>query len=179
MLPKEFIVYSDHQSLKHFRNQKHVDRMLARWAAYLERFNYLIVHKSGITNRVADALSRRACLLTSFEAELPGMDQIKELYEGDEDFGHVWVKHARGQPLGDDYLMQDGYLFKNDRLCIPRSSLRDKLVRELHSSDLSGHVGRDKTIASLEARYFWPQLKRDAGKFVQRCPVCQTYKGQV
>ena len=71
----------------------------------LERFNYLIVHKSGITNRVADALSRRACLLTSFEAELPGMDQIKELYEGDKDFGHVWVKHARSQPLGDDYLM--------------------------------------------------------------------------
>ena len=64
--------------------------MLARWAAYLERFNYLIVHKSGATNRVADALSRRASLLISFEAELPGMDQLKELYEGDEDFGHVW-----------------------------------------------------------------------------------------
>ena len=141
--------------------------MLERRATYLERFNYLIVHKSGTTNRVVDALSRRACLLTSFEAELPGMNQIKELYQNDEDFGHVWVKHIRGQPLGDDYLVQDGYLFKNDRLCIPRSSLRDKLIRELHSSDLSGHVGRDKTIASLEARYFWPQLKRDAGKFVQ------------
>lgn len=126
--------------------------MLARWAAYLERFNYLMVHKSGVTNKVADALSRRACLLTSFEAELPGMDQIKELYEEDEDFGHVWMKHLRDQPLGNDYLVQDGYLFKNDRLCIPRSSLRDKLIRELHSSDLSGHVGRDKTIANLEAR---------------------------
>ena len=117
--------------------------------------------------------------MTSFEAELPGMDQIKELYEDDGDFGHVWVKHIRGQPLGDDYLVQDGYLFKNDRLCIPRSSLRDKLIRELHSSDLSGHVGRDKTTANLEARYFWPQLKRDGGKFVQRCPICQTCKGQV
>jgi len=50
LLPKEFIVYSDHQSFKHFRNQKHVDRMLARWAAYLKRFNYLIVHKAGTTN---------------------------------------------------------------------------------------------------------------------------------
>ena len=112
-------------------------------------------------------MSRRACLLTSFEAELLGMGQIKELYEGDEDFGHVWVKHIRGQPLGDDYLIQDGYLFKNDRLCIPRSSLRDKLVRELHSSDLSGHVRQEKTVANLEARSFWPQLKRDAEKFVQ------------
>ena len=90
--------------------------------------------------------------MTSFEAELAGMDQLKELYEEDEDFDHVWVKHMWSQPLGDDYLVQDVYLFKNDCLCIPRSSLRDKLI--------SGHVGCDKTTAYLEARYFWPQLKR-------------------
>ena len=149
LLPKEFIVYTDHQSLKHFRNQKHVDRMLARWAAYLEKFNYLIVHKSGATNKVADALSRRACLLTSFEVELLDMDQMKELYENDDDFGQVWLKHLHGKPLDKDYVVQDGYLFKNDQLCIPRSSLRDKLIRELHSSDFSGHVGHDKTIANL------------------------------
>ena len=57
---------------------EHVDRMLARWAAYFERFNYLIVHKSGATNKVAEAFRRRACLLTSVEAALPVMDQIKE-----------------------------------------------------------------------------------------------------
>jgi hypothetical protein len=50
--------------------------------------------------------------------------------------------------------MQDGYLFKNSWLCIPRSSLHDKLIRELNSSDLSGHVGCGKTIANLEDRYF-------------------------
>jgi hypothetical protein len=125
----EFIVYIDHQSLKHFRNQKHVDRMLPRWAAYLERFNYLIIHKSGATNRVVDALSWRACLLTSFEAELPGMEQIKDLYENDDDFGQVWLKHLQGQPLGEEYAIHDGYVFKKERLCIPRSSLRDKLIK--------------------------------------------------
>lgn len=65
LLPREFIVYSDHQALQHFRSQRQVDRMLARWAAYLERFNYVIVHKSGAQNKVADALSRRAALLTT------------------------------------------------------------------------------------------------------------------
>ncbi|PHT38210.1 mRNA cap guanine-N7 methyltransferase 1 [Capsicum baccatum] len=95
LMPKEFIVCIDHQSLKHFRSQKHVDRMLARWAAYLERFNYLIVHKSGVTNRAADALSRRAGLTVSFETELPGVDQIKELYKNDEDFGRIWVNKRK------------------------------------------------------------------------------------
>lgn len=46
--------------------------------------------------------------------------------------------------------MQDGYLFKNDRLCTPRSCLHEKLIRKLHSSDLSGRVVCDKTIANLE-----------------------------
>jgi hypothetical protein len=100
------------------------------------------------------------------------------LYENDDDFGQIWVKHLQGQALDREYVVQNGYLFKNNRLCIPRSSLRDKLIRELHSSDLSGHVGREKTIANLQERYYWPQLKRDAEKFVQRCPICQTYKGQ-
>ncbi|PHT93309.1 hypothetical protein T459_01191 [Capsicum annuum] len=153
------------------KSQKHMDRMLARWAAYLERFNHLIVHKSGVTNRVADALSRRASLMVFFEAELPGVDQIKELYENDENFRRIWVKQTKGVPLEENFVVQDRYLF--------RGSLRDKLIREMHSCNLSGHVGRDKTIANLEARYYWPQLKRDAGKLVQRCPICQTYKGQV
>jgi hypothetical protein len=62
LLPKECIVYFDHQSLKHFHWKKH---MLSRWEAYLERFNYVIVHKSGITNQVVDTLSHRATILVS------------------------------------------------------------------------------------------------------------------
>jgi len=61
--------------------------MLSRWATYLERFNYIIVHKSGITNRVVDALSRRATLIVMFSNEILGFEQLKELYEHDADIG--------------------------------------------------------------------------------------------
>ena len=64
LLCKEFILLTDHFSLKYFRSQKIISWMHARWISLLQRFDFVIRHQSGKENKVADALSRKSSLLS-------------------------------------------------------------------------------------------------------------------
>ncbi|KAK3011374.1 hypothetical protein RJ639_012083 [Escallonia herrerae] len=151
LFQREFILYTDHEALKYFNSQCKISRMHARWSAYLQRFTFVIRHKAGEENKVADALSRRADLLTVMHTEVTGFEHLRKLYAEDEDFQSIWsecvVKQCKAP-----FVIQDGYLFYNHRLCILQTSLRERLIHELHGGGLGGHLGRDKTIALVEER---------------------------
>ena len=55
--------------------------------------------------------------------------------------------------------------------------MRDNIIQEFHSGGLAGHFGKDKTIALVEDKYYWPKLKWDIAKYVARCRICQVAKG--
>ena len=74
---REFIIHIDHQSLIHFKTQKHVNKMHARWAAYFGAFHYVIKHKAGHSNKVPNALSRRATLLITVNQEVVGLNSSR------------------------------------------------------------------------------------------------------
>jgi len=59
-----------------------------------------------------------------------------------------------------------------------RTSLRYFLVWELHGGDLAGHFDRDKIIALVEDRFYWPSLKRDVVRIVSQCRICQLDKSK-
>ncbi|GKC40565.1 hypothetical protein Tco_1052949, partial [Tanacetum coccineum] len=90
-------------------------------------------------------LSRKTTLLVSISNEVLGFNSIKELYASDEDFRNAWMELETKQHRG-EFILLDGYLFKGNRLCIPKTFLRSQLIKEIQVGGMSAHLGRDKTI---------------------------------
>ncbi|WVZ57191.1 hypothetical protein U9M48_007605 [Paspalum notatum var. saurae] len=48
--PKEFVIHSDHESLKHIRSQGKLNRRHAKWVEFIESFPYVVKYKKGKEN---------------------------------------------------------------------------------------------------------------------------------
>jgi hypothetical protein len=81
LFPKEFVIHSDHESLKHLKGQLKLNRRHAKWCEFIESFPYVVKYKKGKGNVVADALSRRHALIPQLDAKILGLESIKELHQ--------------------------------------------------------------------------------------------------
>jgi hypothetical protein len=77
-----------------------------------------------------------------------------------------------------EYLIQDILLFKGIQLCIPKCSMRDNLLKEKHIGGLAGHFGHDKKYGQLSSSYYWPDMRYDVNKFMEKCIIWQYDKGK-
>ena len=84
--PKEFVIHSDHESSKHIKSQAKLNRRHAKWVEFIETFPYVIKHKKGKENVIADALSRRYTMLSQLDFKIFGLETIKDQYVHDADF---------------------------------------------------------------------------------------------
>lgn len=179
LLPREFVLYSDHQALKFLNSQKKLGARHIKWVEYMQEFPIILKHRAGVENKAADALSRVVTILHTARVNVTGFDQVKEEYKDCPDFHEIFLQLTSDTfPHDDHYAIHDGYLFHGCRLCIPHSSLRDFLIEELHAGGAAGHFGRDKTILMVEDRFYWPSLKRDVARVVRQCQICQVAKGK-
>nr|CAD1817170.1 unnamed protein product [Ananas comosus var. bracteatus] len=69
---RDFVVYSDHQALRYLSSKKKLNARHAKWSSYLDEFNFSLKYKSGESNIVADALSRRSTLLMVMSTQVTG-----------------------------------------------------------------------------------------------------------
>ncbi|KAK0602472.1 hypothetical protein LWI29_033737 [Acer saccharum] len=99
---------------------------------------------------------------------IPGFELFKELLETDPFFTKIMA--GLGSQNFSEFFLVDGFLFHGNQLCIPECSLRLQIIKELHGE---GHVGRDRTLQLVWDNYFWPTIRREVERYVERCHVCQ------
>ena len=151
LMPREFVLYSDNHALQFINNQLKLNQKHAKWVEFLQNFTLIIKHTSGKSNKFVDALSSINMVLLEVKASTLGFENLIDMYKEDLDFKDIDVacqnpfNHNRSQWL--DYMMQEGLLFKDSKLCIPRCSIRENLIQEKNSGGLSGHFGKDKTFS--------------------------------
>jgi hypothetical protein len=102
--------------------------------------------------------------------KVTGFERLKEEYESCSEFGEIYLTlKDENHRVINGYHLQNGYLFRDNKLCIPKTSMRDFLIWEIHVGGLSGHFGRNKTIEEVERQFFWSSLKGDVAKLVGQC----------
>jgi len=170
------VIHSDHESLKHLKGQGKLSRRHAKWVEFIETFPYVIKYKQEKENIVADALLRMYVLLSTLDARFLGFEHIKELYNDDSDFANVY--NACETSASGKFYKLEGYLFKESRLCVPLSSIRELLVREAHRGGLMGHFGAVKTLDVLDEHFYWPKMKKDVRRICDKYITCRKTKSR-
>jgi hypothetical protein len=176
LIPKEFVLYSDNHALQFVTQQEKLNQRHVKWVEYMQNFTFVIKHIFGTANKVVDALSKKCLFLQEFRVKTLGFDDLRDMYADDTNFKDTY-EAAKNSVLRDrsqwvEYIIQEGLLFKGNQLCIPKFSMRENLLKEKHSGGLAGHFGHDKTFAKLSESYFWPGMRADIRRFVDRCRIC-------
>jgi len=69
--------------------------------------------------------------------------------------------------------VEDGFLFKSDRIVVPRS-LRVEMLGEIHGA----HMGESKSLAFARDYVFWPSITAQIKERVSSCSICNVFRNQ-
>ena len=114
-------------------------------------------------------------MLSQLDFKIFGLETIKEQYVHDADFKDVLVNCKEGTKWN-KFVLNDGFVFRANKICIPASSVHLLLLQEAHGEGLMGLFGVKKTEDILGGHFFWPRMRTDVERFVARCTTYQKAK---
>ncbi|KAI7937515.1 hypothetical protein MJO29_014830 [Puccinia striiformis f. sp. tritici] len=196
-------VYSDHANLRYFRSAKYLTPKQARWASFLDGFNFVIYHIPGKVNP-ADGPSQRPDFLsdrpeikqsgiltkhlhgeTVDDIELPA--EIAESASHDLFFQRPaddLLELIRNQysTLEDDekeaLTFRENLFWHQDRVFVPVSH-KERIIQFHHDAPTTGHPGIARTLSLLTRSFSWPGIRKDDMQEVQeRAVECLTQAQQ-
>ena len=177
---------------------------LARWALFIQQYDFTIVYKAGSENSDADALSRRCYTTTptlnAYESVGVPVYRIRDFQRNDAELADL-ISYIETQQLpanqnkarsfllqGDKFYLDDnGLLFSlwtprrrrpqavYTQLVIPEA-LKHESLAWAHDDITAGHLGAQKTYAKIRTRYYWRNMFRDIDRWCKSCVDCAMKK---
>ncbi|GKE21440.1 putative reverse transcriptase domain-containing protein [Tanacetum coccineum] len=192
----KYMVFTDHKSLQHILNQKHLNMRQCRWLELLSDYDCEICYHPGKPNVVADALRRKERdqpLRVQALVMTIGLDLHKQILNAqteaqkpenlnNEDVRGMLVENSKDPEKFRTEKLEpraDGTPCFNDKSWLPcYGDLRTVILHEFHKSKYSIHPGSDKMYQDIKKLYWWTNIKADIATYVSKCLTCAKVKAE-
>ncbi|CAB0009978.1 unnamed protein product, partial [Nesidiocoris tenuis] len=184
---REFILHTDHKPLTHiFNPQGEIPPMsatrLMHYSVFLLGFNYQIRFRKTGDHANADFCSRYPVSDRKDyrdESEIFQCSQLGRLPISRKDIAEETRKDPESKSMFEaivegrlksnihEYSIQDGCIFRGNRVFIP-PSLRKEILSELHD----GHLGVQKMKNLARSYVYWENIDADIAQLTKQCPAC-------
>ena len=143
---------------------------------------FIIQYKAGLTNKAADALSRRGHADDAEVAALSfckptWLEAVKNSYLNNAGVTARMEKLALDPNSEPHYTMKDGILRYKGRVWTGNDAMvQQHLINSLHSSAVGGHSGFHATYNRIKRLFAWHGMKAQIKQSVRTCMICQQAK---
>ncbi|KAK1441182.1 hypothetical protein QVD17_07022 [Tagetes erecta] len=177
-------IFTDHKSLKYFFDQKELNMRQRRWLETIKDYDCEIHYHPGKANVVADALSRKE-EYTPIRVRSMQLTVTSGLFDKIREAQKEAIKETNWKKeriIGDVKNLsenEDRLKTRFGRIWIPNTcDVKSLLLKEAHKSHYSIHPSGTKMYRDLKMNYWWPEMKRDVVKYVERCVTCLQVKAE-
>jgi hypothetical protein len=160
LIGRHFKVKTDHDSLKYFLEQRLSSEEQQKWVTKVLGYDFEIVYKKGKQNVVVNALSRKdenveAFLCAISIIQLYCVIEARDEWKNDEKVWTLIQRLQQDSSASDTFTWKNDSLWYKDHLCLCKNSqLKQKVLLELHTSPVGGHLGFLKTYHRVKKDFF-------------------------
>lgn len=178
----EFSIRTDQKSLLNLIDQRLNTPIQQRAFTKLVGLQFVIQYKTGITNRAADALSRRdhpagAELVAVSVCKTAWLEVIALSYRADPEAQQKLAQLAVQTPDEQGYSLKDGIIRYHDRIWVGvDTDTQRSLITSLHDSAAGGHSGFHATYNRIKRLFYWKGMKDMIKQYIRVCVTCQRAK---